>query len=383
MSDAVLDRGVFFPSPITDWYRDRPFKVAFAVSVVIHAILIAFIPGFRSIPIETPRVLEVEIVPEAAAPIPRIQEKPVIQQKKTVEPEVGPVTEPVVRAPQPEPVAQKPQPEPKPEPIIRQPKPEPTPEPLLRQLEPEPPPVPRADIIRAPRAEPKPEFVVPRPELRPEPKAEPRVETRPEPKIERRPEPPPVVQPRIEPRSAQRTTPSAEPSPEPQLELRTEIRPEPQPLPRELPPSLQPRVEPSVSASAVARPVPAPVATAPAPPVVVPQPQPSAPKIDGAHENRLLVTYGQSISKEIKRYQKYPPPAQRRGWEGTAEVVLQIAADGKVTSITLGKSSGHAILDEEALEMVRRATPLPQAPPDLRGRALVVSVPIVFRLQNS
>ena len=97
----------------------------------------------------------------------------------------------------------------------------------------------------------------------------------------------------------------------------------------------------------------------------------------------MLLTYGQSISKEIKRYQKYPPPAQRRGWEGTAEVLLQIAADGKVTGITLGKSSGHAILDEEAMNMVRRASPLPQAPPDLRGRALVVSIPIVFRLQNS
>jgi periplasmic protein TonB len=116
---------------------------------------------------------------------------------------------------------------------------------------------------------------------------------------------------------------------------------------------------------------------------VAPQPQPSAPRIDAAHENRSLVTYGQSISKEIKRYQKYPPAAQRRGWEGTAEVLLQLAADGKVTGITLGKSSGHAILDQEALDMVRRASPLPQAPPDLRGRALGVSVPIVFRLQNS
>ena len=57
-------------------------------------------------------------------------------------------------------------------------------------------------------------------------------------------------------------------------------------------------------------------------------------------EPRLLLTYGLSISNEIKRHQKYPPMAQRRGWEGTAEVLLQIAADGKVTRITLGKSSG-------------------------------------------
>jgi len=96
----------------------------------------------------------------------------------------------------------------------------------------------------------------------------------------------------------------------------------------------------------------------------------------------LLLTYGQSISKEIRRYQKYPPVAQRKGWEGTAEVLLQIAPDGKVTNITLGKSSGRSILDEEALNMVRKASPLPPAPQNLRGRELTVTVPIVFKLQS-
>ena len=167
------------------------------------------------------------------------------------------------------------------------------------------------------------------------------------------------------------------------MEPRIEVRPEPIPVAQGTPPTdIQHRVEPSVAPPTAVRPVPAPVAVAPTPPVVAPKPPP-APIIDEAREKRMLLTYGQSLSKEIKRYQKYPPPAQRRGWEGTTEVVLQISADGKVTTITLGKSSGHAILDEEALDMVRRASPLPQAPPDLRGRALAVTVPIVFRLRDS
>jgi protein TonB len=61
---------------------------------------------------------------------------------------------------------------------------------------------------------------------------------------------------------------------------------------------------------------------------------------------------------------------------------LQIAPDGKVTSITLGRSSGRPILDEEALNMVRKASPLPPAPQNLRGRELTVTVPIVFKLQS-
>ena len=44
------------------WYRERPTQLAFAASLLLHALLIAFIPGFRSVPLETPSVLTVQIV---------------------------------------------------------------------------------------------------------------------------------------------------------------------------------------------------------------------------------------------------------------------------------------------------------------------------------
>jgi protein TonB len=309
MSDAVFDRGFYFPSPMTDWYRERPFKVAFAVSVVIHAVLIASIPGFRSVPIETARVLEVEIVPEAAPPIQSIQEKPVVQQK-TMEPKIEPVPEPVVRQPQPE-----------------------------------PPPVPRAEIIPVPRAELK-------PELRPEPKAEPKLETRPEPKIEPRPEPPPVarVEPMPEPQPTPTVEPRPEPRPEPRIEPRTEVRPEVRPVPRETPPPVvQPRVEPSVVA-----------------------PQPKA--ADESREQQ----YQQIISASIKQYKEYPTVAKRRHWEGTTVVRLRLTPEGKVTDISVVEKSGYEILDEAAVKMIRKASPLPLPPEGLH----TVLVPIKFRLES-
>ena len=378
MSDAVLDRGVYFASPMTDWYRERPFKVALAVSVVVHAVLIALIPGLRSVPIEMPRVLDVEIVPTREPAVALVQKQSVAATKLV----------------------------------------EPKPEAAMRQPQPELPPLPRTEIIPAPRAVPEPELAVPRPELRPEPKAEPRQQARPEPTIAPRPEPAPVarVEPRPEPALRQpqpeppplpRTeiipaaravaapelaVPRPELRPEPKAELRPQARPEPTIAPRPEPPPVarvEPRPEPSpepitqIGPALVASAPPLPVASAPPPPVAAAQPQAVVPKMDEAHENRLLATYGQSISKEIKRFQNYPAPAQRRGWQGTAEILLKIAADGKVTAIILAKSSGYAVLDEEALRMVRRVSSLPQAPADLRGRALVVSVPIVFRLQDS
>jgi protein TonB len=327
MSDAAFDKGFYYPSPITDWYRERPFKVAFVASLLIHAALIAFVPGFRAVVIEPPKVLNVEIV---------LPEQPLVRPvplREVVPP--APVTTPA--PPQrtvEETVA-------RPEPQI-----EPRPEPVTQQPELEPPPIPRAEIVPPlPRPEPRPEpTVAPQPEPQPEARIEPKIEIEPEPRIEPRPEPPPVAR----------------------------VEPPPVPVAR-------PRIEP------VTPPVQPPTpAAAPVPPPAPPQPvalkkEPSVSPV----EPHLLLTFGQSISREIKRYQKYPPLAQRRGWEGTAEVLLQIAADGKVTSITLGKSSGRSVLDEEALNMVRRASPLPQAPQNLRGRELTVTVPIVFKLQES
>jgi protein TonB len=327
---------------MTDWYRERPFKVAFAVSLVIHAALIAFIPGFRSVPIEPPRVLQVEITPNEPLPIPRVQEKPVVPPK-IVEPKIEHV-------PQPEPVA--------------------------RQPQPEPPPVPRADIIRAPRAEPKPDFVVPKPELRPEPKAEPKLETRPEPKIEP-PEAPPIprVEPRPEPRPLPAVEPRPEPKPEPRLEPRVEVRPEVRPVPLETPPPVaQPRVEPSVVAPTVARPVPPQQAAVPPPPVVAPQPK----VVDESRDRALTDQYRQIISAKIKQYEEYPPVAKRRHWEGTTVVQLRFTSEGKVADISVVEKSGHDILDEAAVKMIRNASPLPVPPEGLR----TVLVPIKFRLDS-
>lgn len=347
MSDAALDRGFNFGPTMTDWTRDRPFKVAFAVSVMIHAALIAFIPGLRAVPIETPRVLEVEIAPQDAPPNSRVQDKPVRQLKAV---------------------------EPKTEPAVTQPRPEPAPEPVVRQAQPEPPPVARADIVRVPSEEPKPEFVVPKPEPRPEP----RLETIPEPKIEPRPEPPLVarVEPRLEPRPSPAVEPRPEPRPEPRVEPSIEVRPEVRPAPRETPPVVQPRAEPAVVAPTVPRP--APVANVQPPPVIAAQPN----AVDEIRERTLLEQYRHIISARIKQYEEYPPVAKRRHWEGTTVVQLRLTPEGKVTDIFVVEKSGYEILDESAVKMIRKASPLPLPPEGLRGRDQTVLVPIKFRLDS-
>ena len=170
-----------------------------------------------------------------------------------------------------------------------------------------------------------------------------------------------------------------EPRPEPpRIEPRTEVRPEVRPVPREAPPVVQPRVEPSIAPPTDVRPAPGPVATAPAPPVVAPQPKAA----DENRERMLVEQYQQIISAKIKQHEEYPPVAKRRHWEGTTVVQLQLTPEGKVTDISVVEKSGYEILDEAAVKMVRKASPLPPPPESLPRRDRTVLVPIKFRLDS-
>jgi protein TonB len=103
---------------------------------------------------------------------------------------------------------------------------------------------------------------------------------------------------------------------------------------------------------------------------------------DAGLERALNARYQQIISARIKQYEEYPPIAKRRRWEGTTVVQLRLAPDGKVTNIVVVEKSGYEILDEAAVNMIRKASPLPLPPEGLRGRDHTVLVPIKFRLAS-
>jgi protein TonB len=126
------------------------------------------------------------------------------------------------------------------------------------------------------------------------------------------------------------------------------------------------------------------------------RPRPAAPGTGGARAPRIsfpglpsgagidqaaLDAFGLGVARHIGESRRdYPLRARRLRQEGTAEVVVKVGADGKVKDITVTRSSGHRLLDEEAVERVRSVLPLPKAPPDLRGREFSIQVPISFKL---
>ncbi|HUJ87321.1 MAG TPA: energy transducer TonB [Burkholderiales bacterium] len=105
----------------------------------------------------------------------------------------------------------------------------------------------------------------------------------------------------------------------------------------------------------------------------------AAPRPDAA---RLAAQYRAALMAEAARYKRYPRFARDNGWEGRVGVRMAIGADGAIASLGVAHGSGYAILDRQALDMVRSAQPQTAIPEGLRGRAFSVDIPVLFSLRD-
>ena len=96
----------------------------------------------------------------------------------------------------------------------------------------------------------------------------------------------------------------------------------------------------------------------------------------------LNSAYGQTISRLLTPYRKYPPIARMQGWEGLVTMELHVAPSGRLLDAAVRTSSGHEVLDRQALAMASQAEPFPAPPAALRDREIAVVVPVVFRLER-
>jgi len=94
-----------------------------------------------------------------------------------------------------------------------------------------------------------------------------------------------------------------------------------------------------------------------------------------------LESYSSLLANAIAKYKQYPKIAQMRGWQGTVIADLEIDSKGSVVSVKIKKSSTYEVLDNEALEMIKKASPFPTPPESLRGKNFNVLVPISFKLE--
>lgn len=88
----------------------------------------------------------------------------------------------------------------------------------------------------------------------------------------------------------------------------------------------------------------------------------------------LVAQWGGSIRSSVQRQQRHPAGI-RAG--GTVHLRLDVHSDGRLLTVALRESSGHAALDQAAIDAVRRAR-LPAAPRGLSG-SYQFNLPVQFR----
>ena len=108
----------------------------------------------------------------------------------------------------------------------------------------------------------------------------------------------------------------------------------------------------------------------------------SAPAPEEALDAGTLAQYRLAIISAARRFKRYPRAALDNTWQGRVEIRMAIGATGAIAVLSVRSSTGHPVLDQQALEMVERAKATAQIPPALRGKEFTVDIPVIFSLKE-
>ncbi len=95
-------------------------------------------------------------------------------------------------------------------------------------------------------------------------------------------------------------------------------------------------------------------------------PEPVSPQVLSAWRGKVMAHLNTNIQKS------------NAAGSGTSTVAFSIDRGGRVLSATVVKSSGSATLDQEAVALTKRSSPVPPPPSALTGNKLYLKVPIHF-----
>ena len=122
----------------------------------------------------------------------------------------------------------------------------------------------------------------------------------------------------------------------------------------------------------------------PKPPEKIEEERPPAPRTTARVEGgapRVAPSWQADLVKHLQQYKRYPTAAQAKGEQGVVLLGFSVDRSGRVLAHRIVQSSGHADLDQEVMEMIVRAQPLPAFPPSMTQEKLDLTVPIRFSLR--
>lgn len=172
------------------------------------------------------------------------------------------------------------------------------------------------------------------------------------------------------------TTPPTEAAPDQPQPPMAPVVMTPSPLAQAMPAATAPTaLGPSAQAS--------PTQTAAAGPSAPATPPPRRGVADGLDANAPAGTsrsYAAKVRSWLYAHKIYPRRARLRREEGRVQVRFIIDRAGLLIEGMILQRSGNAALDEEAIAMMRRASPFPKAPVEVRGDTIEFTAPIEFVL---
>ena len=94
--------------------------------------------------------------------------------------------------------------------------------------------------------------------------------------------------------------------------------------------------------------------------------------------NAAVSNYPGKVAAKLRRVLKFPKSAVS-GSRGETQVAFTVLSDGSATGIRIVSSSGSAVLDQAAIDAVKRASPFPPIPTEAGRKQWPFAVPVLFR----
>lgn len=95
----------------------------------------------------------------------------------------------------------------------------------------------------------------------------------------------------------------------------------------------------------------------------------------------IKTRYEQMVTAWVQKFKNIPDEARAQGLQGETIVRVRTDRRGNVRYYMLERSTGHAALDRAAIDMIRRANPVPAVPNDYPpGDTVEFLIPVSFRL---
>jgi protein TonB len=137
-------------------------------------------------------------------------------------------------------------------------------------------------------------------------------------------------------------------------------------------PEKQEKVDPAVGAPLTA-----------APPRVEAPPAPTATANaagTAARPATVPLSWQKQLMSHLNRFKRYPDAARARGLRGVTNVAFTIDRSGRVMAAQVAQGSGSTLLDDEAIAIIQRSSPMPAPPLDTPGETFDLVLPVQFQI---